>query len=137
MIPIGGWAQHGGSWSMGLGLCLLLWTLLADKQEDVFAVLLDPVDLIDVGRVRGALPALHNVFYPITGAVDRVVAFLTEELVGTGIAIYVVVTSPANHRVVASPGVEQVRSCQTGDVVCTPTGVDHVIFICAYQVVGS
>ena len=80
----------------------------ADKQEDVFAVILDAVDLIYVGCVGLAKPALHDITRLIPGAVDRIVALVTEELVRAGIAVYAVVAIPANHRVVASAGVEQV-----------------------------
>src|SRR5215216_6928863 len=106
-------------------------------QEDMFAVVLDPVDLIYVGRVVFALPALHNILSPVPGAVDRVIVFITEEHVSTGIAVYAVVTFSANHRVVASSGVEHVSLSQTGEVVFAPTAVDYVRFICAYEVVGS
>src|SRR5215203_360405 len=109
----------------------------AHTQEDVFAVLLDPVDLIDVGRVFLAMAALHDIPYPVPGAVDCVVFVVAVERVSTGIAVYAVVTVSANHRVVASPGVKDVRTCQTRDVVRAPTGVDYVIFICAYEVVWS
>src|SRR5215204_1895807 len=83
---------------------------LLDTQEDVFAVLLDPVGLIDVGCVVVALPALDNILSPVPDTVDRVIAFVTEEHVSTGIAVYAVVTFSTNHRVVASASVEHV-SC--------------------------
>src|SRR5215216_4836613 len=105
-------------------------------QEDVFAVVLDPVDLIYVARVVFALPALHNILSPVPAAVDRVIAFVTEEHVRTGIAVYAVVTFSANHRVVTSSCVEHVSLSQTGEVVFASTGVDYVRFICAHEVVG-
>src|SRR5215218_10831648 len=98
-------------WLSGLRVCSppLGGAPSAHSQEDVFAVLLDPVFLIDVGRVGLATPALDNIPYPVPG-VYRVVALVTEEPVRTGIAIYAVVTLSADYRVVASPGVEDVRT---------------------------
>src|SRR3712207_5323467 len=110
---------------------LLLLLLLADAQEDCFAVVVDAVDLVDVGSVV-ASAAVHNILCPVPNAVDRVLAEVAQERVRTGIAVYGVVAFPAKHRVVANAGVEQVRGCQTGDVVYAPTAVDCVGLICAY-----
>src|SRR5918998_3316868 len=87
------------------------WLLGANKQEHGFAIVLDAVDLIDVGRIVLAKPTLHNIHCLVPGAVDRVIAVVTEEHVRTGIAVYAVVTVSANHRVVACPSVEHVRGC--------------------------
>src|SRR5687768_3557187 len=95
----------------GEGLAKEFRPLGAHTQEDVLAVLLDPVDLIYVGRVVLANPALHDIPCLVAEAVDRVIAFVTEERVRTAIAVDAVVAIPANHRVVASSSVEQVRTC--------------------------
>ena len=87
------------------------WLLGADKQEHIFAIVLDAVDPIDVSPVSVALPALDNIALPVPSAVDSVIAFLTEEHVRTCIAVYAVVTISTNHRVVACPGVQHVRGC--------------------------
>src|SRR3712207_1098854 len=94
-----------GCSNLPLGACVPLLpqeeALLAHTQEDGFAVVVDAVDLIYVGSVV-ASAAVHNILCSVPEAVDRVLAEVAEERVGTGIAVYVVVTFPAEHRVVGS-----------------------------------
>jgi hypothetical protein len=102
-----------------------------EKHEDVFAVLVNEVDLIDVGLVDFSA-AVHNILLLIRGA-DLVQADVTGEPVRTGISVYLVVTISAKHHVIASASVEHVIGLLTEDVVVATFTVDCVILICAYE----
>jgi hypothetical protein len=101
--------------------------------EDLFAVLVNNVDLIDVGIVNFSA-AVHNVLFSVPG-VHSVQADVTEEPVRTGISVYLVVTFSAKHHVIAIAAAEHVSGLLTEDVVVASFSVDCVILLCAYEVV--
>jgi hypothetical protein len=93
--------------------------LLCLSLPDVFAVLVDDVLVIYVGRVVVTSAAVDVVLLTVRSA-DRVIAGTTEQVVFTETAIYAVVTASATYLVVTTTAVAIVVACQTRKVRRTP-----------------
>src|SRR5215217_5204580 len=98
--------------------------LLENSREDLFAVRVDVILCIDVGRVI-TLTAVNYIHLTVSCA-DRVIADVAEQVVLTKTAIYAVVTGSATYLVVTTAAVAVVVASQTRERVCGTEPVDPV-----------
>src|SRR5918911_3696109 len=107
--------------------------LLENSYEDIFAVRVNVIYFIDVGRVI-ALTAVNYIQSTLRSA-DRVIAVVAEQVVFTETAIYAVITGSATYLVGTTAAVAIVVASQTRERVCGAEPVDAVHLIGACEVV--
>src|SRR5215217_8470559 len=105
--------------------------LLENSYEDVFAVRVNVIYFIDVGRVI-ALTAVNYIQSTVRSA-DRVIAVVAEQVVFTETAIYAVVTGSATYLVGTTAAVAVVVACLSQNHVCGTEPVDPVHLIGTYE----
>src|SRR5215208_5488896 len=105
--------------------------LLENSYEDVFAVRVNVIYFIDVGRVI-ALTAVNYIQSTVRSA-DRVIAVVAEQVVFTETAIYAVVTGSATYLVGTTAAIAIVVACLTPYHVCATEPVEPVQLIGAYE----
>src|SRR5215208_7454855 len=108
--------------------------LLENSYVDVFAVRVNVIFFIDVGRVI-ALTAINYIHSTVRSA-DGVIAVVAEQVVLTETAIYAVVTGSATYRVGTTAAVAIVVASQTPERVFGTEPVDPVFLIAAFDVIG-
>src|SRR5215208_5939573 len=129
------WLERPGASPLFSSLSYLpLHSRLENSRKDLFAVRVNDIFLIDVGRVI-ALTAV-NYIQSTVGSEDRVIAVVAEQVVFTETAIYAVVTGSATYRVGTTAAVAIVVASQAPERVFGTEPVDPVFLIAAFDVIG-
>jgi hypothetical protein len=129
------WLERPGASPLFSSLSYLpLHSRLENSREDLFAVRVNVIFFIDVGRVI-ALTAV-NYIQSTVGSEDLVIAVVAEQVVFTETAIYAVVTGSATYRVGTTAAVAIVVASQTPERVFGTEPVDPVFLIAAFEVIG-